>query len=87
MTPQDGALPAEQEGIGAGTTPEQLSDWLRHHRIEEVGIVVGVAVGHVALSMQIRRKYARSLKSGSILYDVLVALANLHTSLKRLFRK
>ena len=49
MTPQDGALPADLEGMGVGTTPEALSDWLRHHRIEEVDCAVpdiaGVARG------------------------------------------
>ena len=56
----------------------------RHHGLEEVRIVVEVAVRHVALSVKVGRKDAGILKDRAVLYDVLVALAYLHHLLKAL---
>ncbi len=49
MTADTGAPPVDAEAYGAGSTPEELRDWLRQHRIEEIDCAVpdiaGVARG------------------------------------------
>ena len=69
---------------GADVDHEIRQLYKRHHRVEEVFVVVEIAVRHISLSVKVRRKDASILKDGAVLYYVLIALAYFHHFLESL---
>ena len=56
----------------------------RQHEIEELAVVVEVAVAHVALGMEVRSKDACVLEDGAVLDDGVLTLGDLHDVAKAL---
>jgi len=78
----------DERGYGAADVNHQVGQLDEgHHEVEEVGVVVEVAVAHVALGMEVGGKDACILENGAVLNDGFGALANLHDVLEALVQE